>query len=70
MIDTIQGLFRSHGTPRYLRSDNGPEFIARRMQLFLSTQQVQTKYIAPGCPWQNAYGENFNEKLRTEGRNA
>ena len=66
VVETIQGLFRSHGTPRYLRSDNGPEFIARRMQLFLSTQQVQTKYIAPGCPWQNAYGESFNEKLRTE----
>ena len=66
VMETIQALFRSHGIPRYLRSDNGPEFIARRMQLFLSTQQVQTKYIAPGCPWQNAYGESFNEKLRTE----
>ena len=25
-----------------------------------------SKYIAPGCPWQNAYGESFNEKLQTE----
>ena len=51
---------------RSLRSDNGPEFIARRMKIFLSAQQVQTKYIAPGCPRQNAYGESFHEKLRTE----
>ena len=43
VMDTIQRLFRSHGTPRYLRSDNGPEFIARRMKIFLSAQQVQTR---------------------------
>ena len=69
----IQGLARlvaQHGAPAYLRSDNGPEFVAQAVQRWLQVQQVQTAYIAPGSPWQNAYGESFNGRLRDECLNA
>jgi putative transposase len=66
VIETLQVLFLFKGTPLYLRSDNGPEFIARKVQAYPAQHHVQTRYIAPGCPWQNAYGESFNDKLRVE----
>lgn len=62
----LQLLFIIRGTPTYLRSDNGPEFIAYSIQDWLKEQGVQTKYIEPGKPWQNAYGESFNSRFRDE----
>jgi len=58
--------FETSGWPEYLRSDNGPEFVAERLQQWLRERGVRTHYIDPASPWQNAYGESFNEKLRTE----
>ena len=52
--------------PEYLRSDNGPEFIAKAIQRWLRERQVKTHSIEPGSPWQNAYGESFNGKFRDE----
>ncbi len=46
--------------------DGEPEFVAHAVQGWLRAQQVQTAYIAPGSPWQNAYGESFNGRLRDE----
>ena len=40
--------------------------MAQAVQRWLQTQQVQTAYIEPGSPWQNAYGESFNGRLRDE----
>jgi len=59
-------LFAERGLPEYIRSDNGPEFIARELTGWLTEQGVQTHPIAPGSPWQNAYGESFNAILRRE----
>lgn len=54
------------GAPQLLRSDNGPEFIARAIQAWLGQAGVDTAYIAPGSPWENAYVESFNSRLRDE----
>ena len=66
VIEVLERVIRERGRPAYLRSDNGPEFIARAVQQWLHRQQIQTAYIEPGSPWQNAYGESFNGRLRDE----
>ena len=52
--------------PQFIRSDNGPEFIARAVREWIASQGFQTLYIEPGSPWQNAYSESFNSRLRDE----
>ena len=49
-----------YGTPAYLRSDNGAEFVALRLQGWLARQGIVPLYIDPGCPWQNGNDERFN----------
>ncbi|MEZ6194500.1 MAG: IS3 family transposase [Planctomycetota bacterium] len=66
VIDVLTGLMIERGTPRFLRSDNGPEFIARRLRRWLGQHGVRTLFIEPGSPWQNAFVESFNGKLRDE----
>ncbi len=65
-VQVLERLIAQHGAPAYLRSDNGPEFVAHAVQRWLQAQQVQTAYIEPGSPWQNAYAESFNGRLRDE----
>ena len=55
-----------HGAPRYLRSDNGSEFIAKAVQAWLKEKAIKTIYIDPGSPWQNGYVESFHGRLRDE----
>ncbi len=66
VIGVLEKLFVQHGVPRYLRSDNGPEFIAKAVKVWLQGKGVETRYIDPGKPWQNAHGESFNGKFRDE----
>ena len=54
------------GAPEYIRSDNGPEFIARAVQDWIEQRGFKTLYIEPGSPWQNAYSESFNSRFRDE----
>jgi putative transposase len=54
------------GAPRYLRSDNGPEFVARALLEWIVNQGIETALIDPGKPWQNGVGESFNGKFRDE----
>jgi transposase InsO family protein len=56
----------TRGVPRAIRCDNGPEFIAGAIQRWLAQVEVETKYIAPGSPWQNGYAESFHSRLRDE----
>jgi len=55
-----------HGAPKYLRSDNGPEFIAKEVQRWLAEHQIKTIYIDPGSPWQNGFVESFHGRFRDE----
>ena len=66
VISVLEDLIVEHGAPRFIRSDNGPEFIARRVREFLDSIDVGTSYIEPGSPWQNGYVESFNSKFRDE----
>ena len=52
--------------PKYLRSDNGPEFIAVEVQQWLGEVGIGTIYIEPGSPWQNGFAESFNGTFRRE----
>ena len=64
VVRVLDELMRTHGKPACLRSDNGPEFIARAVKDWLAGQSVGTHYIDPGSPWQNASGESFPSILR------
>lgn len=66
VIEQLEELFRKHGPPANLRSDNGPEFIAKALKSYLADQEVKTRYIEPGAPWQNGYVESFNATFRGE----
>jgi len=59
-------LFLTRGVPKYIRSDNGPEFIAKAVCQWLESSGCQTLFINPGSPWENGYIESFNDKLRDE----
>lgn len=66
VIAVLERLVAEHGAPLYLRSDNGPEFIAKKLKTWLGNRGIQTHYIDPGSPWQNGFGESFNGKFRDE----
>lgn len=59
-------LIMAHGKPEYVRSDNGPEFIANALQGWLRRVGVKPIQIYPGSPWENACNERFNGTLRQE----
>jgi len=65
VIRILDELFHEHGRPACLRSDNGPELVAAAVQKWLKDKHVDTHYIDPGSPWQNAYNESFNSIFRT-----
>ena len=62
----LERLFRERGAPGHLRSDNGPEFIEKRLRSWLKDQGTQTLYIEKDCPWQNGYVASFNGRFRDE----
>lgn len=66
VIETVAELIVARGAPEHIRSDNGPEFVAKAVQRWLKQRTVKTLYIEPGAPWENAYVESFNARLRDE----
>lgn len=66
VIATLDRLFREQGAPRYLRSDNGPEFIAHALRAWLMQKNADTFFIRPGCPWENGFRESFHARFRDE----
>jgi transposase InsO family protein len=62
----LADLFLRHGIPTPIRSDNGPEFLARKLRHWLNALQVAPLSIEPGSPWENGYGESFNGKMREQ----
>jgi len=66
VIDVLTDLFVMRGVPEYVRSDNGPEFIATDVRAWITAVGANTAFIEPGSPWENGYCESFNSKLRDE----
>jgi len=65
-IDVFADLMETHGIPEHIRSDNGPEMVAKKLRNWLGRLGTKTIYITPGSPWENGYCESFNGKLRDE----
>jgi transposase InsO family protein len=66
VIDVLSDLFILRGVPSHVRSDNGPEFIAKAVREWIAAVGARTAFIEPGSPWENGYCESFNSKLRDE----
>jgi transposase InsO family protein len=66
VIDVLSDLFIVRGVPEHVRSDNGPEFVAKAVQEWIATVGAKTAYITPGSPWENGFIESFNARLRDE----
>jgi putative transposase len=66
VIEVLSQLVSVRGAPKHLRSDNGPEFVARAILAWLAETKIETALIDPGKPWQNGSNESFNGKFRDE----
>lgn len=66
VIDALTDLFILRGIPSYIRSDNGPEFVALAVRDWIAAVGARTAYIEPGSPWENGYCESFNGRMRDE----
>ncbi|WP_188479901.1 IS3 family transposase [Primorskyibacter flagellatus] len=66
VIDALSDLFILRGVPTYIRSDNGPEFVAQTVRDWIAAVGARTAYIEPGSPWENGYCESFNARFRDE----
>lgn len=66
VILILADLFLERGCPGFIRSDNGPEFVAKKLVHWMKGLQVQPLFIQPGSPWENGYCESFNGKMRYE----
>lgn len=66
VIEVLSCLMRVHGAPRYLRSDNGPEFVSKCILEWVSNESLELALTDPGKPWQNGTNESFNGKFRDE----
>jgi putative transposase len=66
VIDALTDLFILRGPPAFIRSDNGPEFVAEAVRDRIAAVGARTAFIEPGSPWENGYVESFNARLRDE----
>ena len=66
VIEVLSRLVSIHGSPRYLRSDNGPEFVSRSVLKWLTQANIDTAHSDPVKAWQNGSNESFNGKFRDE----
>ena len=66
VLDALTDLFILRGPPEYIRSDNGPEFIAQKLRDWIAAVGAKTACIEPGSPWENGYCESFNARFRDE----
>lgn len=66
VIDVLIGLSHQRGLPEFIRSDNGPEFIAKSVRQWIEMAGGRTLYVEPGSPWENGFVESFHGRLRDE----
>jgi transposase InsO family protein len=66
VIDIFADVMIERGVPEHIRSDNGPEMVAKSLRRWLNRLGIKTIHIEPGSPWENGYCESFNGKLRNE----
>jgi putative transposase len=64
VVACLERLAAGRAAPAYVRFDNGPEFIAHAVADWCRFSGTDTVFIDPGSPWQNAWIESFNARLR------
>ena len=70
VIQLVKAAIALHGAPEFIRSDNGPEFIAKELQRWLAEQKIKTLYITPASPWENGFVESFTPASATNASTA
>ena len=66
ILDVLTNLFLMRGVPKHIRSDNGPEFIAKAIERHASVAGLEMLYVEPSIPWENGFAESFFIRLRDE----
>jgi putative transposase len=66
VIFILADLFLKQGMPQFIRSDNGPEFVAKELMKWFKSLDVKPLFIQPGSPWENGYIESLNGRMRDE----
>lgn len=66
VIALVREAIAVHGAPQFIRSDNGPEFIAKELRRWLAAQKIKTISITPASPWENGFVESFHSRFRDE----
>lgn len=66
LIQVLDRLVEQRGAPKYIRSDNGPEFISDKLRIWMRSRGIEPIYIEPGHPWENGFVESFNGRFRDE----
>lgn len=64
VVRVLEQLVEFHGTPTIVKSDNGPEFVAKKVQDWIDDRSIGARFIEPGSPWQNGHNESFNAVFR------
>ena len=64
VLDILTNLFLTRGVPKYIRSDNGPEYISSKLVLWAERKRIRLEHIQPGNPQENAYVERYNRTVR------
>ena len=66
VVEVLAALVSTRGAPRFLRADNGPEFVSRALVTWMADENIETAFTDPGKPWQNGVNESFNGTFRNE----
>jgi len=64
VVRVLEQLVELHGKPAAIKSDNGPEFVANKVQDWIEGRGIGACFIDPGSPWQNGHNEGFNGVFR------
>jgi transposase InsO family protein len=66
VVKLLKKTISRYGAPKRIRSDNGPEFVAKAIEAWLKKANISSVYIQPGSPWENAYVESFHSRFRND----
>ncbi len=64
VVRILEQLVELYGAPAMIKSDNGPEFVAKKVQAWLEERKIGARFVDPGSPWQNGHNESFNAMFR------
>ncbi len=64
IIRTLERVILDRGKPNIIRTDNGPEFTSKDLELWARDHEIKIQFIQPGRPMQNGYIERFNRIYR------